>query len=489
MIGEFIMLAPPLQRFLLFSLFLYSAPVYSQEPSPLPFSLVISEQLRSTFTLVGSGARAAGMGGAFTAVADDATAASFNPAGLAQLVLPETSVVFDRIYLTDRYRDFLLFDPVEPPLPLTDSDVKFNRNDFNFFSFTLPFQISGRRWAAQFSTQKVVDLTYRGDRQFRELDALRNPVVDFRQKSDQSGGIRLYSGSLAISATRRMLLGITINRWTGDWDFVGFSSETNVENPEEAEFLKYSQTNSLSGWNYDLGMLLQYRYANVGLRYRSSFSADYSFKAQAETNIPEQLKPLPDTTTKLDWPSTLNVGIALKPSDRLTLAVDYGRTDWSKMVFDFDVPDDPIVKVNFFDLRAQAVTLVRTAQDWRIGAEYLFFLRTAILPVRAGWFYEPQPGIDVGNGKRFVSRGVTAGAGIKIGWLAVDFAYQRKTSTTPITLFEPDDAVIGDPLNPSKGSLQRSENRVFASLIVQLPKNTFLDRLIPDIFVGSSTSN
>jgi hypothetical protein len=42
---------------------------------------------------VGSGARAVGMGGAFIGVADDATAASWNPAGLIQLETPELSVV------------------------------------------------------------------------------------------------------------------------------------------------------------------------------------------------------------------------------------------------------------------------------------------------------------------------------------------------------------------------------------------------------------
>ena len=42
---------------------------------------------------VGSGARAIGMGGAFIAVADDATAASWNPAGLIQLEKPEISMV------------------------------------------------------------------------------------------------------------------------------------------------------------------------------------------------------------------------------------------------------------------------------------------------------------------------------------------------------------------------------------------------------------
>ncbi len=42
---------------------------------------------------VGSGARALGMAGAFIAIADDATAASWNPGGLAELERPEVAVV------------------------------------------------------------------------------------------------------------------------------------------------------------------------------------------------------------------------------------------------------------------------------------------------------------------------------------------------------------------------------------------------------------
>ena len=42
----------------------------------------------------GSGARAAGMGDAFVAVSDDGTAATWNPAGLAQLRQPEFSFVY-----------------------------------------------------------------------------------------------------------------------------------------------------------------------------------------------------------------------------------------------------------------------------------------------------------------------------------------------------------------------------------------------------------
>src|SRR6266852_1379292 len=47
---------------------------------------------RTSLTL-GSGARAFGMGGAFLARADDATAASWNPAGLSYLRRPEFTVV------------------------------------------------------------------------------------------------------------------------------------------------------------------------------------------------------------------------------------------------------------------------------------------------------------------------------------------------------------------------------------------------------------
>lgn len=45
------------------------------------------------WNISGAGARAAGMGGAFIGVADDATAITWNPGGLTQLYRPEVSVV------------------------------------------------------------------------------------------------------------------------------------------------------------------------------------------------------------------------------------------------------------------------------------------------------------------------------------------------------------------------------------------------------------
>src|SRR6266536_3122428 len=68
--------------------------VTGQTPSPTPLPLDrLTLQARAN-VVQGSGARALGMGGAFLARADDATAASWNPAGLSYLRLPEVSFVY-----------------------------------------------------------------------------------------------------------------------------------------------------------------------------------------------------------------------------------------------------------------------------------------------------------------------------------------------------------------------------------------------------------
>lgn len=455
--------------------------VCDSSPAQSPFGLLVSEQLRSSFTLLGSGARAAGMGGAFTAVADDATAASFNPAGLAQLILPEASFVLDRISLQDRYRDFYSHDHPEP-YPLSDSDTHFQRNDFNFFSLTVPFQMAQRNWAVQFSTQKVVDLAYGGERSFLETDPAGNPMSRLQQDGSQDGAIRVYSGTIAVEATQRLMLGLTVNRWDGDWKFQTTVSEEPIGAPDLREYLNYGQSSSLYGWNCDLGMLLRYKYANVGFRYRAGFQADFRFATYLDTNLDTPLTPLPGTATTMDWPGTLSLGLAIKPSDNLTITADYVRTDWSKMMF---VLPGEGQRLNFFDLLPEGETRVAVSGDWHLGGEYLLFFKTAVIPLRAGWLYEPQPVADDATGERIISTGYAAGAGIKIDWFAMDFAYQRRTSSTQVSVFsEPDEIAVGKAT--SIGRLDRSEDRFFVSFIFQLPEGSPARKWIRTVFVKPS---
>ncbi len=456
----------------------------AQSASGLPFGLIISEQARTSFTLVGAGARAAGMGGAFTAVADDATAASFNPAGLAHLVTPEVSAVFDFGTHTDDYTNFFSYDQV-PVLPLSDSSITFSKTGFNFASATLPFRLFEKRWAVQLSTQRLIDFTYSGDRQFTENSPDGAVLFRLDQKSEQSGEIRLYSASMALQLTERTLLGVTVNRWDGSWDFASYNSEVANVPGAEMEYFTYAQENKLKGLNVDLGLLLQYEHFSLGVRYRTPFDADYHFSASLETNIPSSLEPLPETDTKLHWPATLNVGLAIRPSDRFQLAFDWGRTDWSEMVFDTKTSGH----VNFFDLRPVESTGAAVANDWHLGAEYLFFSGQTVLPVRFGWFSEPEPSSDPATGDRLIQRGFTAGFGVKHRWFAADLALRYGSGSARVSRFlEADEIASGNLRATSTGDLTRKNFSAFLSFIFQIPPGSSASGILHEIFVGPSKS-
>ena len=85
---------------------------------------------------VGSGARAMGMGG-LIAIADDATAASWNPAGLIQLEKPELSIVGS--YLSRR---MVFSSDFHPEISNT---ARVDDKNINYFSATYPFQINRKR--------------------------------------------------------------------------------------------------------------------------------------------------------------------------------------------------------------------------------------------------------------------------------------------------------------------------------------------------------
>lgn len=99
----------------------------------------------------GSGARALGLGGAFTAIADDATAASWNPAGLIQLERPEWSVVFRASREINDHRS-------------ADESYQVGRDIFgslnlNYFSAVYPFRVNGVNCVLSINHQEAYDFT------------------------------------------------------------------------------------------------------------------------------------------------------------------------------------------------------------------------------------------------------------------------------------------------------------------------------------------
>jgi long-subunit fatty acid transport protein len=116
------------------------------DPSPLAFRppSIFSAPLPS-----GSGARALGLAGAFTAVADDATAASWNPAGLIQLERPEASFML-------RYSRHEGNHFSEQENYKVGSDSYENAN-LNYLSAVLPFRAFDHNWVFSLNYQEAYD--------------------------------------------------------------------------------------------------------------------------------------------------------------------------------------------------------------------------------------------------------------------------------------------------------------------------------------------
>ena len=109
------------------------------------FARVNQDELASFYgrmnVVVGSGARAFGMGGAFLARADDATAASWNPAGLSYLRRSEVSLVGVQNDFSQRIPRFDESTAVAQPITTTD---QLRGSVADFIGAAYPLRVKGR---------------------------------------------------------------------------------------------------------------------------------------------------------------------------------------------------------------------------------------------------------------------------------------------------------------------------------------------------------
>jgi long-subunit fatty acid transport protein len=113
------------------------------------------------YNILGGGARAHGMGGAFIGLADDATATSWNPAGIAQLDKPEASAVGNFSMKKYTFGE----DISDPTIPLYVSESEEGSSNHiapNFFSLALPLKIMGGQNNLVFAVayQRLIDFGF-----------------------------------------------------------------------------------------------------------------------------------------------------------------------------------------------------------------------------------------------------------------------------------------------------------------------------------------
>ncbi len=420
-------LRPRLCRaFALAACLLAPLPARAQDPSALPSPPPTLKQddldLQARSNVVqGSGARAFGMGGAFLARADDATAASWNPAGLSHLRRPEISVVWAAANAFKGVARDLASGAV-----LSDDDRKGNGPDF--IAAALPFELRTVSGAVQLSFQRVI--SFDGDRTI--------VTPDRRSTVSTSGGFDVLALGTGLQVSRKIRVGGTLNRWFNGYDQTRVNLIRIGSNEQRLDF-------GFSGWNIHAGLIVSpWENLNLGVVAKTPFRGKVDLR-RSRTDVDTRPDEADVVTTNahsgegtLEFPGAVGFGASWRPRSALTLSADYTRTFWSNgAIRNFFAlqrtignqpppepePFDKLPYPSLFDFSSQGQT---DTQQIRGGAEYVLIWGRLKVPLRGGYFSDAQyfrrPD---GRPPRF--QGWTAGTGLIIGPILLDVAYVRQS--------------------------------------------------------------
>lgn len=410
-------------------------------------------EINSSPNVVGSGARALGMGSAFIAIADDATAASWNPGGLTQLERPELSLVYSFKSNTEEFNSSskrgLNFE----------NTVNFNEINYGSFVYPLPRTIAGRNMVLSLNILKQYDFDRDLSFRFTDVGAAAGGVVNIAAKYDysQRGGLSSLSPAFGFEITDKLSMGIVANIY--DQDILPDNEWKTRNNIRQRTFFNSSALpfsvasidedfENFEGHNYTIGLLYKPTERwSIGAVYHTKWSADVDYKQGVRLASGTLLGTGGDEREKeYTFPSAFGLGAAYRfPNDKLTVSFDITRRDWDQFeVLDPDSPRRAFRRTSGVTGLNKNLSEIDPTYTVRLGAEYVFVddskPKQNYLPsLRAGLFYDPEPsggrkdlwyGIGVngksqkGDGDPNDFFGVSLGAGVLVkDRVNLDFAY------------------------------------------------------------------
>lgn len=399
---------------------------------------------------VGAGARAHGMGGAFIAVADDATASSWNPGGLGQLQRPEISLVFSNFSHNEEYNEYVS----------NQGDCSISSEDLNYLSIAYAKNIWQRNVFFSLNYQKMYDFGRR-----IEYDRLVGESPEFGTMTEkinfrQEGSLYAFSSSLAVECVPSFYFGFSYNLWS---DHVTKKSKWNtelkniliIEDSKEvlSESKQSQEMNNFEGENWTLGFLWKVKQNfHIGGVYKTPFEA--SVKAEYRELSPYLPKGAIEETRNYEFcfPAKYGVGCSYRIKDFFTVSLDFTYTDWENFIIK-DLDENSEYKLASHDFAIENITQ-------RLGIEYIKLIKSIILPIRFGIFYDPEASVKKNESRNFY--GVSIGSGITIlNRLALDFAYQYRYSKG----VNAHDLYVHIPNVPSKIDADVKQHFLFSSII------------------------
>ena len=375
-------------------------------------------QIPLQFDFLDPGARSLGLGSAFVAVADDATAAFTNPAGLTFLVKPEVSAE-----LRSRRLDtpFLFGGRINGAVTNTRGDTVSGLSyatslDSSARPYFLSFVYPGKRWAVAAYRHELV----RQDNAFQSNGAF----VDGGSIPEQMAGltgtrhvaVETYGASLGYRITERLSAGVGVALYhfdvTTDSQQLGHDASGTAIPVAGASAVTQRGAGTTVAAN--LGLLLDVNpRMRLGAVFRQGVSFDFtqvdtffvsrtnsfigcfgcaaaSFPGPDPAPTPTPSPPTVESRSgQFRTPHVVGLGVRVKLMDNLSASVDYDRVLYSRLEDDFisfQIPEGLQDRINVHD-----------GNEAHAGVEYVFTSVAHTPSVRAGFWYDPDHSVHTSD--------------------------------------------------------------------------------------------
>ncbi len=333
----------------------------------------------------GVGAKALGMGGAFTAVADDYTASYWNPAGLAQIHRMELLGAMSHFKLENKagYQNTSLTDNI-------------SATKLNAIGFVIPYPTyrGSLVFSVGYNRIRGFDKGFRVEQFF---DAGTDTAYMQKYSELESGSLSNWVFSGAIDVTYNLSLGASINIWRGNDDYEWldeFDSERNIyEYDYDSELninTSYSAVNLKLGALYRLGILGRIG-ATISTPVKLKATEDWRENthyydnydpAYADSNFYDSASGQWDYT--YTSPYIFGVGGAFTLLPNLVIAGDVEYSDWTQLKYNTEPAEGSKSEVNR-NIRRN----YRATTQYHVGAE--FTIPFINIQLRGGFFNRPLP--------------------------------------------------------------------------------------------------
>jgi long-chain fatty acid transport protein len=289
------------------------------------------------FNFSNPGARSLAMGGAFVGLADDATAAYTNPAGLTGLGLEQQfGIELRRTENSNEYASSgsVSLNPFDTR-GINYGDATSQQNNVSFLSWVLPRE----NWAIALYRHQMLDY----DASYTSgAVTIGNQFETFPIVANTDLSIVSYGASFAYDLTDSLSLGAGIS-WH-DFEIgtstARYDSDFGAVNSPSALVSVQSQDGEDDDLSYTLGMI--YRGSDnfsIGVSYHSAPEFDYqarnragaAFQANAFAPGVFTGQLLADQTVGFDAPDMLAIGFSWRPTDKLTVNLDVNKINYSNL--------------------------------------------------------------------------------------------------------------------------------------------------------------